>query len=164
MQLLKFFNQAFLHTHIKHIVDAFPREALLHIHTYQAYGWCPPKGSFSSYTYISSILLMPSQGTTCSRISLNKNMSRLTTKPTKWCARPAKTTISRPVRSESSLSGWRKLGPELPIDLSAQSFCWFCHEVAQICVSTNLITYLGWPCNFYHHFEKMSIHLPTLPS
>ena len=40
-------------------------------------------------------------------------MSRLVTKPTKWHVRPAKTQISlgiRPVRSESSLSAWRKLG------------------------------------------------------
>ena len=41
------------------------------------------------------------------------NMSRLTTKPTKWHVRTAKTQISlgiRPVWSESSLSAWRKLG------------------------------------------------------
>ena len=40
-------------------------------------------------------------------------MSRLMTKPTKWHVRPEKTQISldiRPVRSESSLSVWRKLG------------------------------------------------------
>ena len=41
------------------------------------------------------------------------NLSRNTTKPTKWHVRPAKTQISlgiRPVWSESSLSTWRKLG------------------------------------------------------
>ena len=40
-------------------------------------------------------------------------MSRLMTKPTKWYVRPAKTQISlgiRPVKCESSLSAWRKLG------------------------------------------------------
>ena len=40
-------------------------------------------------------------------------MSRLVTKPTKWHVRPAKTQISlgiRPVWSDSSLSGWTKLG------------------------------------------------------
>ena len=42
-----------------------------------------------------------------------RNMSCLTTKPTKWHVRPAKTQISlgiRPVWSESWLSPWRKLG------------------------------------------------------
>ena len=41
------------------------------------------------------------------------HMSRLTTKPTKWHMRPAKTQISlgiRPVWSESSLSAWRSIG------------------------------------------------------
>ena len=40
-------------------------------------------------------------------------MDHLMTKPTKWHVRPAKTQISlgiRPVRSESSLSAWKKLG------------------------------------------------------
>ena len=48
------------------------------------------------------------------------NLSRLTTKPTKWHVRPTKTRISlgiRPVWSESSLSAWRKLG------------CWATHWV-----------------------------------
>ena len=41
------------------------------------------------------------------------NMSRIVTKPTKWHVHPAKTRVNlgiRPVRSESSLSAWRKLG------------------------------------------------------
>ena len=43
----------------------------------------------------------------------NFYLSRLMTKPTKWHVRPAKTQIIlgiRPVRSESSLYAWRKLG------------------------------------------------------
>ena len=72
----------------------------------------------------------------------------------KWHVRPAKTQISlgiRPVWSVSSLSAWRKLWPsathwtqaktlirlggcpgwsESP--LGAQSFCWVCHEAAQM--------------------------------
>ena len=49
----------------------------------------------------------------CAFMSLVNQMSRLTTKPTKWHVRPAKTQISlgiHPVWSESSLSAWRKLG------------------------------------------------------
>ena len=41
-------------------------------------------------------------------------ISRITTKPTKWIMRPAKTQLSlgnRPVWSEPSLSAWWKLGP-----------------------------------------------------
>ena len=82
-------------------------------------------------------------------------MSHLMTKPTKWHVHPAKTQISlciHPVWSESSLSAWRKLEsfasdwadredsdqsrwmPRLiwVFMLGAQSFCWFCHEAAQI--------------------------------
>ena len=43
---------------------------------------------------------------------ITHNMSRLTTKPTKWPVRPVKTQISLdicPVWSESSLSAWRNL-------------------------------------------------------
>ena len=45
--------------------------------------------------------------------TVDHEMSRLMTNPTKWYVRPAKTQISlgiRPVLSESSLSTWRKLG------------------------------------------------------
>ena len=81
-------------------------------------------------------------------------MSRLMTKPTKWHVRPAKTQISlgiRQVWSESLLSAWRKLGSlathwahsedwsdwaDAQADLSLRwvqrSFCWFCHEAAQM--------------------------------
>ena len=75
-------------------------------------------------------------------------------KPTKWHVRPAKTQISlgiRPVWSESSLSAWIKLGTLAThwahsedsdqtggcpawseSSLGAQSFCWFCHEAANV--------------------------------
>ena len=80
-------------------------------------------------------------------------MSHLMTKPTKWHVRPAKTQISLAIRSvwsESSLSAWRKLGslathwahsedsdqtgqmPRLIWVFAAQSFCWFCHQAAQL--------------------------------
>ena len=75
------------------------------------------------------------------------------TKPTKWHVRPVKTQLSlgiHPVWSEALLSTWRKLGSlathwghnedwsawaDTQADLSslgAQSFCWFCHDVAHI--------------------------------
>ena len=78
------------------------------------------------------------------------------TKPTKWHVRPVKTQISpsiRPVRSESSLSAWIKLGSIIAThwahsedsdqtgrgcpgwsesSLGSQPFCWFCHEAAHI--------------------------------
>ena len=81
------------------------------------------------------------------------HMSRLMTKPTKWHVCPAKTQISlgiHPVWSESSLSAWRKLGYPMGAQwrlirlggcpgwseslLGAESFCWFCHEAAQLCL------------------------------
>ena len=41
------------------------------------------------------------------------------TKPTKWHVRPAKTQISLGIAAQADLSlHW------------AQSFCWFCHDVA----------------------------------
>ena len=76
--------------------------------------------------------------------------------------RPAKIQISlgiRPVRSESSLSAWRKLEslathlahsedsdqtgrmPELRLRWAHMPFCWFCHEVAQI---WNILILLKW--------------------
>ena len=92
----------------------------------------------------------------------HEEMSRLMTKPAKWHVRPAKTQISlgiHPVWSESLLSTWRKLGTLAPhwahsedsdqtgwmirlggcpswsgSLLGTQSFCWFCHEAAQIAV------------------------------
>ena len=85
-----------------------------------------------------------------------KYRSRLMTKPTKLHVHRAKTHISlgiRPVWSESSLSGWRKLGSlathwvhsETLIRLGrcpawsesllgTQSFCWFCHEAVHMIV------------------------------
>ena len=88
----------------------------------------------------------------------------------KVSVRPAKTQISlgiRPVRSESLLSAWRKLGhlathgahsEESESSLGAQSHCWFCHEAAQmlseysrfqlLCTLTNSFlskTVYGWP-------------------
>ena len=84
-------------------------------------------------------------------------LSRLTTKPTKWHVRPAKTQISLgicPVWSESSLSTWGKLKSlaiirvhlslwsdwvDAQADLSLhwvqRSFCWFCHEAAHFTLS-----------------------------
>ena len=81
----------------------------------------------------------------------NDNMSRLITKPIKWHVRPAKTQISlgiRPVRSESSLSTWvlslplstqRRLWSDwadaqadLSLRRALMSFCWFCHEAADM--------------------------------
>ena len=81
-------------------------------------------------------------------------MSRLMTKPTKWPVRPAKTQISlgiHPVWSESSLCAqWIAKDPKflhadsedsdqtglMPrliwVFAGAQSFCWFCHEAAQM--------------------------------
>ena len=53
-------------------------------------------------------------------------LSRIVTKPSKWHVRPAKTQISlgiRTVRSESSLSAWRKLG-SLATLLSTQRRLW----------------------------------------
>ena len=47
------------------------------------------------------------------QLKLKRNLSHLMRKPTNWHVHPAKTQISlgiRPVRSESSLSAWRKLG------------------------------------------------------
>ena len=86
-------------------------------------------------------------------------LSRIMTKPTKWHGRPAKTLIIlgiRPVCSESSLSAWRKLGSLEPTEctaktlirlggcpswsessLGAQSFCWFCHVEAHLCLTGN---------------------------
>ena len=76
------------------------------------------------------------------------------TKPTKWHVRPANTQISlgiRPVWSEFSLSAWRKTGSlatqwaqsedwsdwvdaqaDLSLRWAHRSFCWFCHEAANI--------------------------------
>ena len=78
------------------------------------------------------------------------------TKPTKWHVHPAKTQISlgiRPVWSESSLSTWRKLRSLATHWMHSEDsdqtweihrliwvcwahmpFCWFCWEVAQICI------------------------------
>ena len=78
-------------------------------------------------------------------------MSRLTTKPTKWYVRPAKTQISlgiRPVWSESSLCAQRvakdpsflhadsenfaqTAQSDLSLRWARMPFCWFCHEAAQ---------------------------------
>ena len=90
------------------------------------------------------------------KVEGHNQMSCLMIKPTKWHVHPAKTRISlgiRPVQSESSLSAWRKLGSsgslathrvhsedwsdwaDAKADLCfrwAQSFCWFCHVVAQM--------------------------------
>ena len=82
----------------------------------------------------------------------------LMTIPTKWHVRPAKTQFSlciRPVWSETSLSAWTKLWSsathwahsedsdqtgQMPrrseSSLGAQSFCWFCHEAAQITINS----------------------------
>ena len=95
-------------------------------------------------------------GNDCSVFSYN--MSHLMTKPTKWHVSPAKTQISlgiRPVWTESSLSALKKKAWVLSYPLSAQRrlwsdrvdaqanlslrwvdmpLCWFCHEVAHICL------------------------------
>ena len=74
------------------------------------------------------------------------------TNPTKWPVRPAKIQISGcPVGSESSLSAqwiakdpkflhvdsedrsdWADAKADLSLRWAHRSFCWFCHEVAQI--------------------------------
>ena len=84
--------------------------------------------SSSSSSSRSSLLLFPG---IC--------MSRSMTKPPKWHVRPAKTKSD-----QSSLSAWRKLEssatnwahngcPDWSESLpAAQSFCWFCHEVAHM--------------------------------
>ena len=81
-------------------------------------------------------------------------LSRLMTKPTKCHVHSAVTQISlgiHPILSESSLSAWRKPGSlpthwahsedsdqtgQIPrliwVLLGAQSFCWLCHEAAQL--------------------------------
>ena len=93
-------------------------------------------------------------------------MSLLMTKPTKWHVRPAKTQIILgicPVRSESSLYAWRKLGSLAThwlwsnwadwVDsgwsessLGVQSLCWFCHEAAHMIFIFDLDYCLG-RCN-----------------
>ena len=81
-------------------------------------------------------------------------LSRLTTKPTKWHVRPAKTQISlsiRPVQSEFSqcaqwvaedpmflhadsedLSAWTDAQADLSLRWAQRSFCKFFHEAAQL--------------------------------
>ena len=97
-------------------------------------------------------------------------------KTSKMAVRPAKTQISlgiRPVWSESSMSAWRKLGSLAThwahsdaktrirlggcpgwseSSLGAQSFCWFCHDAAQICTytCTNIYSLFMRP-NFHTH-------------
>ena len=54
----------------------------------------------------------------------NYQLSHLMTKPTKRHVHPAKTQISlgiRPVWSESWLSAWKTLGPQLPIERSVKT-------------------------------------------
>ena len=91
------------------------------------------------------------------------NMSHLTTTPTKWPVRPAKTKINLgncPVWSESLLLAWRNLGSlaihwahsedsdqtgrDAQADLSLRwpqrSFCWFCHAVAHIWVKNSYLS------------------------
>ena len=84
---------------------------------------------------------------------LRSYLSCLTTKPTKWCVRPAKTQISlgiRPVWSESSLcTQWVAKDPSFlyadsedsdqtghtaESSLGAQPHCWFCHVAAHLWV------------------------------
>ena len=80
-------------------------------------------------------------------IQVMSYLSGLMSKPTKWHVRPVGI---RPVWSEPSLSAWRKLGSSAiehtvktlirlggcpgwsESSLGAQTFCWFCHEVAHL--------------------------------
>ena len=92
------------------------------------------------------------------------NMSRNMTKPTKWHVHPAKTQISlgiRPVWSVFSVCSTGSLGPKLSScgqrrlislgrcsgwsesSLGAQSFCWFCHKAAHICISARCGSSIG---------------------
>ena len=86
--------------------------------------------------------------------SIRWKFSCLMTKPTKWPVCPAKTQISLgicPVWSESSLCAWRNLvslathwahseswsdwmnaQAVLSLRCAYRSFCWFCHEAAQL--------------------------------
>ena len=71
-------------------------------------------------------------------------MSRITTKPTKWHVRPAKTQIS-PVWSDCSLSALRKFGSLVTLwahsedwsdsSLGAHVILWVCPEAAQMVLS-----------------------------
>ena len=73
-------------------------------------------------------------------------MSRLMTKSTKWHVRPAKTQISLgSVQSDQSLRCPHKehlahseSSGQTGRMLGAQSFCWFCHEVAQISLTLSV--------------------------
>ena len=110
-------------------------------------------------------------------------MSHLMTKPTKWHVRLAKTLIRlgiRPVWSESSLSAFRKLGslathcahskdsdqtgwmPRLIwVLLGAHSFCWFCHEVAQMVYVIATINVLSGGIYLIRQLRKFGVQFPT---
>ena len=100
-----------------------------------------------------------------------KQMSRSTTKPTKWYVRPVKTQINlgiRPVWSESLLSAWRNhkflashwahsdnwsdranAQADLSLRWAHRSFCWFCHAVGQKYV-VDKVSVLWMPLVFTH--------------
>ena len=111
-------------------------------------------------------------------INLTKLMSRLMTKPTKWPLRPVKTQINLgvcPVWLESLLSAWRNIGSsathwahcedwsdcaDAQADLSLRwvlwSFCWICHEVAEILSQGTKIHNCTLKIQISLHINKLS--------
>ena len=101
-------------------------------------------------------------------------LSRLMTKPTKWYVRPGKTQISLGIWRSSLCTRWVVKDPrflhaasedwsdwaDAQADLSLRwahmSFCWFCHEAAQLCIGHGslmkckyLQIYNQGTCKFY---------------
>ena len=111
--------------------------------------------------------------TTTVVISFQLNLSRLVTKPTKWHGHPAKTQISlgiRPVWSESSLCNqWVAKEPSFlhadredsdQTGWTHRPLCWFCHEVAHLCIQLNTESVIYTiKCNAYYFCR-----LPNNPS
>ena len=109
---------------------------------------------------------------------MQRHLSHLMTKQTKWHVRPAKTQISlgiRPVKSEFSPSAWRKLGslaahwahtegsdqtgrmPRLIwVSLDAHPFCWFCHEAAHFRLHVQYGSTLRFNETLFGSFDKRS--------
>ena len=101
------------------------------------------------------------------------------TNPTKWSVRPAKIQISGcPVGSESSLSAqwiakdpkflhvdsedwsdWADAKADLSLRWANRSFCWFCHEVAQILAVWIFFPSSSWPIVKGEEKSKFSVCL-----
>ena len=115
------------------------------------------------------------------------NMSRLVTKPTKWSVRPVKTQISLGISAQSDqslrcvLNEW--LGTQAffmrtaktlirlggcpgwsESSLGAQSFCWFCHEAAQLLWNVFVGNYRNAHdvlFSMYQELKQQKIKIPT---